>query len=95
MISELSTSQVLDRMEIASFKGMDFVAANLPEKGAFVTIKATVTHVHHASGEISYSACPTGGCGKKVTLVEGTGKWACSKCNKEFSEVCIFVRIFI
>jgi hypothetical protein len=86
MIADLNSSQLLDRVEIKAFKGAEYLAVNLPDKGAFVSTKATVTHIKH-TGEISYCACPTGGCGRKVTPVEETGGWACAKCNKEFSEV--------
>lgn len=75
-----------NRVDIGSLKGGDYLAVNVPEKGKFVTVKATVTHIKR-SGELSYPACPTVNCNKKVVWNENTEKWVCVKCNKSYTEV--------
>ena len=95
MVTDLNDSQMANRVDLIALKSGDYLAVNLPDKGAFVTVKATITHIK-STGEISYCACPTGGCGRKVTQLEDTGKWFCPKCNKEFSEVsCVYSKLFV
>jgi len=54
------------------------------EQGDVVTLKMTVTHVHH-DRRPWYDACPTKGCNKKVTEIRNNC-WQCEKCRKEFTE---------
>jgi replication factor A1 len=48
----------------------------------YLSIRATVTYIK--SDTLSYPACPTEGCNKKV-LESGSG-WRCEKCDKSYEE---------
>jgi ribosomal protein L37AE/L43A len=48
----------------------------------YFSARATVMHIK--SDNISYPACPTQGCNKKV--VEGHDGWRCEKCDKSYEK---------
>ncbi|KAG1754337.1 hypothetical protein EDB19DRAFT_1892356 [Suillus lakei] len=52
----------------------------MSDKAEFFSTRATIMHIKSES--ISYPACPTQGCNKKVVDV-GSG-WRCEKCDKTF-----------
>jgi len=93
-LGDLNDSQILNRVEVDALKTGDFAVENVPDKGLFVTTKATITHIKR-TGEMSYASCPTAGCCRKVIQRESTGAWACQKCAKEFPEVSCSFPLFI
>ncbi|KAK1263080.1 hypothetical protein QJS04_geneDACA013454 [Acorus gramineus] len=58
------------------------------DKPDWITVKATITFIK--TDNFCYTACPlTIGdrqCGKKVTRLDGRGKWRCDRCDKEFED---------
>lgn len=52
----------------------------MSDKAEFFSTRATIMHIKSES--ISYPACPTQGCNKKVVDL-GSG-WKCEKCDKTF-----------
>lgn len=53
------------------------------EKPDYFNVLATVTYIKSDTGNISYMACPTDGCNKKV-IETGPSKYRCERCQKEF-----------
>jgi len=53
------------------------------EDGDIVSLKVSITHLHH-DRKPWYSACPTKGCNKKV--IEISGIFHCSKCCRDFQD---------
>lgn len=53
------------------------------DKPDYFSTVASVSYIKHDSGSISYMACPTEGCNKKV-IEEGPNQFRCEKCQKLF-----------
>jgi replication factor A1 len=72
-----------DRKDIRNLNEVKMSGVGMSDKGAenFST-RATIMHIK--SDNLSYPACPTQGCNKKVTEM-GTG-WRCEKCDRSFEK---------
>lgn len=72
-----------NRNEIRNLNEVKMSGVGTSDKGAenFST-RATIMHIK--TDNLSYPACPTQGCNKKVTQV-GTG-WRCEKCDRSFEK---------
>ena len=57
-------------------------AHSAADKGEFFSVTGTIARIKHTAG-VSYPACPTEGCNKKVIDI-GMGQWKCEKCNQVF-----------
>ncbi|KAG6862578.1 hypothetical protein C0993_002537, partial [Termitomyces sp. T159_Od127] len=68
------------REEIRSLAEVKESQLGQQDKVEYFSTKATIMHIK--SDNIYYPACPTTGCNKKVTPVDGN--WRCEKCNKSF-----------
>jgi len=53
------------------------------EKPDYFSVLATITFIKSDTGNISYMACPTEGCNKKV-IEEGPSQYRCERCQKVF-----------
>lgn len=54
------------------------------EKPEYFSTRASVLLVKE-TGTISYPACPTPGCNKKVAM-EDSNRWRCEKCDKTYEK---------
>ena len=74
-------SGTFNRTEIRSLNEVKEAQLGQGDKVDYFSTRATIMHIK--SDNISYPACQTPGCNKKV--VEDYGKWRCDKCDKTFS----------
>lgn len=68
-----------DRKTIAQIKEEHL---GMGEKPDYFSVLASVAYIK-SEGSVSYMACPTEGCNKKV-IEEGPNMWRCEKCQKVF-----------
>ncbi|KAF8077769.1 hypothetical protein FPV67DRAFT_1775138 [Lyophyllum atratum] len=68
------------RAEMRSINEVKEAQLGQQDKVDYFSTRATIMHIK--SDNISYPACQTPGCSKKV--VEVNGSWRCEKCNKSF-----------
>jgi replication factor A1 len=68
------------REEIRSLDEVKQVGYGMPDKPENFSARATIMHIK--SDNISYPACPTANCNKKV--VEMGDTWRCEKCSQNF-----------
>ncbi|GLB34780.1 putative as part of the replication protein A (RPA RP-A), a single-stranded DNA-binding heterotrimeric complex, may play an essential role in DNA replication, recombination and repair [Lyophyllum shimeji] len=68
------------RAEMRSIHEVKDAQLGQQDKVDYFSTRATIMHIK--SDTISYPACQTPGCSKKV--VEVNGSWRCEKCNKSF-----------
>jgi len=76
----VSSTFAFNRSEIRSLDEVKQAGYGMPEKPETFSARATIMHIK--SDNISYPACPTPACNKKV--VESNGVWRCEKCNQSF-----------
>ncbi|PPQ93249.1 hypothetical protein CVT25_015247 [Psilocybe cyanescens] len=69
-----------NRAEIRSLDEIKQAGYGMPEKPETFSTRATIMHIKNDN--ISYPACPTPNCNKKV--VDVNGSWRCEKCNQSF-----------
>ncbi|PPQ98811.1 hypothetical protein CVT24_003365 [Panaeolus cyanescens] len=74
-----SSSGPFNRNEMRTFDEVKTQGYGLPEKPVFFSARGTIMHIRE---NISYPACPTDGCNKKVN--EMGDSWRCEKCNLSF-----------
>ncbi|EGN95654.1 hypothetical protein SERLA73DRAFT_186799 [Serpula lacrymans var. lacrymans S7.3] len=78
--SSMGMSTVFNRSEMRHLSDVKESQLGMSDKTDFFSCRSTIMHI---KGEnISYPACPTQGCNKKVTDI-GDG-WRCEKCEKTF-----------
>lgn len=76
-------SAAFDRTQIRSLEEVKISGVGTSDKGP-ETFSARATIMHIKSDNLSYPACPTQGCNKKVT--EMGGSWRCEKCDRSFEK---------
>ncbi len=69
-----------DRAEIRNLNDVKVSELGMFDKPDYFSARATVMHIK--SDNISYPACPTQGCGKKVLQMGDS--WRCEKCDKSY-----------
>lgn len=69
-----------NRAEIRSLDEVKQTGYGMPDKPETFSARGTIMHIK--SDNISYPACPTPNCNKKV--IEMNGSWRCEKCDKSF-----------
>ncbi|KAH7923565.1 replication factor-a protein [Leucogyrophana mollusca] len=69
-----------NRAEVRDLKDVKESQLGMSDKAEFFSARATIMHIK--AENISYPACPTQGCNKKVTDMNGA--WRCEKCEKSF-----------
>lgn len=69
----------MERKQLSNIKEQHLGRSDRPD---YFTTVATVLYIK-SDGLISYPACPTEGCNKKV-IEESPGKWRCEKCTQIF-----------
>lgn len=74
-----SSSGPFNRNELHTFDEVKTQGYGLAEKPAYFSARGTIMHIRE---NISYPACPTEGCNKKVN--ESGDSWRCEKCNLSF-----------
>ncbi|PWN54342.1 replication factor-a protein [Violaceomyces palustris] len=74
----LAGSNLQERRTIAQVKDQNL---GMTEKPDFFNIRATVVYIKQDN--LSYTACPSENCNKKVTE-EGEGAWRCEKCDRTY-----------
>ena len=72
---------VFNRADIRSLDEVKQAGYGMPDKPETFSARATIMHIK--SDNISYPACPTPNCNKKV--VDNGGNWRCEKCSQSFS----------
>lgn len=70
-----------NRADIRSLDEVKQAGYGMPDKPDMFSARATIMHIK--SDNISYPACPTPNCNKKV--VHNGDNWRCEKCNLGFS----------
>ncbi|KAF8798141.1 replication factor-a protein [Phlegmacium glaucopus] len=75
-----SSAVGFNRSDIRSLDEVKQAGYGMPDKPEYFSARATVMHIK--ADNISYPACPTSGCNKKV--IEMGGSWRCEKCNQSF-----------
>ena len=76
-----STSTVgFNRSEMRSLDEVKQANYGMPDKPEYFSARATVMHIK--AENISYPACPTPLCNKKV--IETGNSWRCEKCDRNF-----------
>ena len=75
-----SSAFSFNRAEIRSLDEVKQAEYGMPDKPDVFSTRATVMHIK--SDNISYPACPTPNCNKKV--VELGNGWRCEKCDATF-----------
>ncbi|KAF8911056.1 hypothetical protein CPB84DRAFT_1763251 [Gymnopilus junonius] len=78
--SGASSTFGFNRAEIRSFDEVKQTGFGMPDKPETFSARGTIMHIK--SDNISYPACPTPSCNKKV--IEMNGSWRCEKCDKSF-----------
>jgi len=76
-----ASTAVFNRADIRSLDEVKQVGYGMPDKPDTFSTRATIMHIK--SDNISYPACPTSTCNKKV--VESGESWRCEKCSQNFS----------
>jgi len=76
-----ASTAVFNRADIRSLDEVKQVGYGMPDKPETFSTRATIMHIK--SDNISYPACPTPTCNKKV--VEYGDSWRCEKCSQNFS----------
>lgn len=74
-------SMGFNRSEIRSLDDVKQSQLGTPDKPEYFSTRATIMHIK--SDNISYAACPTQNCNKKV--VEDHNGWKCEKCDQTFA----------
>jgi replication factor A1 len=69
-----------NRAEIRTLKSVKDDQLGQSDKVDYFSTRATIMHIK--SENISYPACPTQGCNKKVVQV--SKDWRCEKCDRNF-----------
>lgn len=75
-----SSTSAFNRSEIRSLDEVKQTGYGMPDKPETFSTRATVMHIR--ADNISYPACPTPSCNKKV--IEVGDSWRCEKCNQNF-----------
>ena len=75
-----SSTVGFNHSEIRSLEEVKQAGYGMPDKPEYFSARATVMHIK--ADNISYPACPTPNCNKKV--IEMGGSWRCEKCNQSF-----------
>ena len=75
-----ASTMSFNRAEIRSLDDVKQSGFGLPDKPEYFSARATIMHIK--ADNISYPACPTQNCNKKV--IEDGGSWRCEKCEKSF-----------
>jgi len=70
-----------NRAEIRSLKDVKDSQLGMSDKVEFFSARATVMHIK--ADNVSYPACPTPGCSKKV--IQLNDQWRCEKCDMNFA----------
>ncbi|TFK42451.1 replication factor-a protein [Crucibulum laeve] len=71
-----------NRSEIRSLDDVKQSQLGTPDKAEYFSTRATIMHIKADS--ISYPACPTANCNKKV-VQDNSGGWRCEKCDQSFA----------
>jgi replication factor A1 len=69
-----------NRAEIRSLKDVKDSQLGMSDKVEFFSARATIMHIK--ADNVSYPACPTAGCSKKV--IQLNDEWRCEKCDRSF-----------
>ncbi|KAJ3485025.1 hypothetical protein NLJ89_g11935 [Agrocybe chaxingu] len=75
-----SSSFGFNRADMHSLEEVKQAGYGMPDKPEQFSARATIMHIR--SENISYPACPTSGCNKKVIQIPDG--WRCEKCNQVF-----------
>ena len=75
-----SSTVGFNRSDIRSLDEVKQAGYGMPDKPEYFSARATVMHIK--ADNISYPACPTLNCNKKV--IEMGNSWRCEKCNQSF-----------
>ena len=75
-----SSTVGFNRSEIRSLDEVKQANYGMPDKPEFFSARAMVMHIK--ADNISYPACPTPNCNKKV--IEMGNSWRCEKCDQSF-----------
>ena len=71
---------VFNRSDMRSLDEVKQANYGMPDKPEYFSARATVIHIK--AENISYPACPTPSCNKKV--IETGNSWRCEKCSQSF-----------
>lgn len=71
-----------DRTQMRSLAFVKNNKLGMEDRVDYFSTRATVMHIK--GDNISYPACPTQGCNKKV--VESNDEWRCEKCNASYEK---------
>jgi replication factor A1 len=82
-ISSMGLSGGFNRAEARNLNDVKESQLGMSDKVDYFSAKATIMHIK--SENISYPACPTQGCSKKVTQTN-EGGWRCEKCDRTFEK---------
>ena len=75
-----SSTVGFNRSEMRSLDEVKQANYGMPDKPEYFSARATVMHIK--ADNISYPACPTPQCNKKV--IETGNSWLCEKCDQSF-----------
>lgn len=75
-----TTSMGFRHDEVKSLDDVKQAGFGMPDRPEYFSTRATIMHIK--SDNLSYPACPTAQCNKKVTEIGGL--WRCEKCDKSF-----------
>ncbi|EDR14355.1 uncharacterized protein LACBIDRAFT_182415 [Laccaria bicolor S238N-H82] len=75
-----ASTMSFNRAEIRSLDDVKQAGFGLPDKPEYFSARATIMHIK--ADNISYPACPTQNCNKKV--IQDGDSWRCEKCEKSF-----------
>lgn len=71
-----------NRAEMRNLNDVKVSQLGMSDKVDYFSARATIMHIK--SDNISYPACPTQGCNKKV--IETSDQWRCEKCDRSFEK---------
>jgi replication factor A1 len=75
-----TTSMGFRHDELKSLDDVKQAGFGMPDRPEYFSTRATIMHIK--ADNLSYPACPTAQCNKKVTEIGGV--WRCEKCDKSF-----------
>jgi replication factor A1 len=81
-ISSMSLSGGFNRAEARNLNDVKESQLGMSDKVDYFSARATIMHIK--SENISYPACPTQGCSKKV--ISTNEGWRCEKCDRSFEK---------
>ena len=80
--SSMGGGVAFDRAEIRNLNEVKTSELGMSDKNDYFSARATISHIKEEN--LSYPACPTQGCGKKV--IQLADKWRCERCDKSYDK---------